>query len=473
MQKVRILGIAPYEGMCNLMKQIAKGRNDIELTAYVGDLEQGAEIASAYTSGDIDVILSRGGTAERIRELTSVPVVDIPLSVYDILRSIKLAENYNSPYAIIGFPAITKNAHFLCDVLRYTTEIYTIHTQEESKKRLEQLSQKGYNMVLCDMITKSLAQQFGISSILITSGSESVEAAIDQAVQVSQTYYQMTSQIRFFQTIIEEQDRDVFIYTDAGEQVYTSAHHTPHDAVLKKMQTNISLIAEEGQKRIYLEASGTMTILTGSKKIINDQIYILYSVSTRKSPLSLSKNGIQYINKEEAADRFFNSFYSTISPTFLAGRTIEQYAQGAQPLMILGEAGTYKEQMANLLYTNGNRSNSPLVAIDCARLHDKGRTFLVENDNSPFADSDITIHMKNMKSISDKQFEELLRFMKDAGVQERNRLLFTFPYSEIRGVEERCQSLINTFSCSAILRFFSSFFLRSFSRLSSSSATSL
>ena len=118
--------------------------------------------------------------------------------------------------------------------------------------------------------------------------------------------------------------------------------------------------------------------------------------------------------------------------------------------MILGEAGTYKEQMANLLYTNGNRSNSPLVAIDCARLHDKGRTFLVENDNSPFADSDITIHMKNMKSISDKQFEELLRFMKDAGVQERNRLLFTFPYSEIRGVEERCQSLINTFSCSAI-----------------------
>ena len=57
MQKVRILGIAPYEGMCNLMKQIAKGRNDIELTAYVGDLEQGAEIASAYTSGDIDVIL--------------------------------------------------------------------------------------------------------------------------------------------------------------------------------------------------------------------------------------------------------------------------------------------------------------------------------------------------------------------------------------------------------------------------------
>lgn len=59
--------------------------------------------------------------------------MDIPLSVYDILRSIKLAENHNCKYAVIGFPAITRNATFLCEVLRYNVDIYTIHDQKEAR----------------------------------------------------------------------------------------------------------------------------------------------------------------------------------------------------------------------------------------------------------------------------------------------------------------------------------------------------
>lgn len=36
--------------------------------------------------------------------MTDLPVVDIHISVYDVLRTMKLAENYSSLYAIVGFP---------------------------------------------------------------------------------------------------------------------------------------------------------------------------------------------------------------------------------------------------------------------------------------------------------------------------------------------------------------------------------
>ena len=52
MNKTKILGIAPYDGIKFLMEQIALKRDDIDLTVFVGDLEAGAAIASHYSTQD-------------------------------------------------------------------------------------------------------------------------------------------------------------------------------------------------------------------------------------------------------------------------------------------------------------------------------------------------------------------------------------------------------------------------------------
>ena len=71
MKKIRILGIAPYESMKTLMMQAAAKREDIEMTAFTGDLETGAEIASRFSQNNYDFIISRGGTAQLIRQISS------------------------------------------------------------------------------------------------------------------------------------------------------------------------------------------------------------------------------------------------------------------------------------------------------------------------------------------------------------------------------------------------------------------
>ena len=81
MKRIKILGIAPYESMKSLMQQTAAKRNDIELTAFTGDLETGVEIASRYTPNDFDFIVSRGGTAQMIRQVSPIPVVEIVISL--------------------------------------------------------------------------------------------------------------------------------------------------------------------------------------------------------------------------------------------------------------------------------------------------------------------------------------------------------------------------------------------------------
>ena len=170
------------------MEKLARKRPHMEMDVYVGDLKKGVDIAQKNIQGNYDVIISRGGTAEMIGKVTHIPVIEISLSVYDILRAMKLAENYSDKYAVVGFPSITSSAHLLCDLLQYKIDIVTIHNENEVESTLRELKKNGCRMILCDMIANTTAKRLGLNSILITSGSESIENAFDQAYKLCISY---------------------------------------------------------------------------------------------------------------------------------------------------------------------------------------------------------------------------------------------------------------------------------------------
>jgi len=131
---------------------------------------------------DYDVIISRGGTAQLIQGFTDIPVIAIRLSVYDVLRAIKMAENYSSLYAIVGFPSITEPAHTLCDLLGHNLDIITVHSTEEAEVALDRLRQGGYKIVVSDVVTHTIALRNGMTAFLITSGMESLHTATSAAL---------------------------------------------------------------------------------------------------------------------------------------------------------------------------------------------------------------------------------------------------------------------------------------------------
>ena len=80
MSKVRILLVAPYEGMRDVVRSVAAARDDIEVTTLVGNMERGADLVRKCDQELYDVILSRGGTADYIREVANIPVIEIELT---------------------------------------------------------------------------------------------------------------------------------------------------------------------------------------------------------------------------------------------------------------------------------------------------------------------------------------------------------------------------------------------------------
>lgn len=90
--RMKVLGVAPYEGMQSLMYKVAEEFPDIELSVFLGDLAAGVAVVQERMQENYDIVISRGGTAGLLRQQISIPVVEISFTVYDILPVLRLAD---------------------------------------------------------------------------------------------------------------------------------------------------------------------------------------------------------------------------------------------------------------------------------------------------------------------------------------------------------------------------------------------
>lgn len=444
MRPIRILGIAPYESMRGLMLSIAETMPDVAMTAYVGDLEPGASIAEQYTAEDFDVILSRGGTAELIRERSSIPVVEIELSVYDILRAIKLAEGSTRQVAIVGFPAITQSASFLCEVLRCDIALYPIHNSEEARKSLKALSASACDMVLCDMVTSSLAREYGVPAMLITSGTESITSAIRHAVDQATSFLALQNRVQFIESVLEARDSSTLCYDAQGSECYRHLAQSVPAAVLDKARHAAPSVLEDGSRYLTPTVDGKTYALRGQKMVSLGENYAVFTIRETRLNQPMDKYGIRIFDREGAFNSFFNSYYGITQPAIM-GELVQKYAESSLPLMVAGELGTGKDQMVRLLYGKSHLSTAPLYVIDCALLKGKGWSFLMESESSPLFDQGITLHFRTVDSLSDAQFHQLFSMIRDLHVARRNRLIFACTLSDTGEMPARAKTLLSWF----------------------------
>lgn len=422
--KIRILGIAPYDGMRTAMERAAEAYPQIQLDAYTGDLEAGVAIVQQTPPNTYHCVISRGGTAALIRKVTDLPVVDINISVYDVLRTMKLAQNYTSLYAIVGFPSITEPAHTLCSLLGYDLDILTVHSADEVTNTLQRLQEGGYRMVVCDMVTHTVARQLGLDAFLITSGMESLHTAFDQALSTSEWYSQQRREIMLLRRITQGQNGRAIMLNSDGTVFYASPNDPPKE-LLEQLRSHMAEIPTNGTLKFYYTEHDLLYSITAQVFVVDEaRRYLFYCIPSR-IPLHTNWAGLRSMNRGECEYLFTNSFYSLSGALGALGAEIESLSSVRQPIMISGEPGTGKEQIARHLYLHSSLVNKPLVVVNCALMNEKSWDFLLNHYSSPLNATDNTVYFQNLESIADDRVPELLAAIKETGLARRVRLIFS------------------------------------------------
>ena len=444
--KVRLLGIAPYENMKALMLRVAQGRDDVELTVFVGDLQQGVELAKRNFYSDYDAIVSRGGTAQLLQKELDLPVIEIAVTPFDIMRAMKLAENVSDQYAIVGFPGVTASARQLCQLMQYRIEIYTIQDENQVEDTLVKLRQKGTGAILCDMVTNRTAMRLGLNVVLITSGQESIQDAFDDAVRLCRHHENLREENRFLRSIIWNQINHTLVFDDWGEIFFSTLENNALP-IVDSLREECANVPQNEERRILKRINNIQYDVRMHREELNGHSYVACYFSESRVPSVELQRGIRVVGQQDAEREYNSSLYGVAGLMRELQSTCAHMNQSAQPVMVCGEAGCLKEQVVNYLYMTSSRHNRPLIIIDCFLLNDKAWNYLMNHHNSPLAQSGYTIFLKSVDVLSQERRRQMLGNMLAMDICKRNRVVFSCVCQAGESVTEAGMSFVENLGC--------------------------
>lgn len=435
MQKINIIGIAPFEGMKIAMENVAKSFDSISFQAYTGDLMDGVQIAKNLDLNQVNVIISRGGTALLLKKLLPVPVIEIDISVYDIMRAIRLSTHYKGKVALVGFPNITERAKVLKDLLDLDIDILSIDSKESTERVLIDLKKHSYEVVIGDQITSAITRKIGLNAILITSVEESITKALEQATTIGKIRTDTNQQTILLREITEKSPSDVLILNkNIGELSSFSSSKIPkplRSIVIEKLDetggTQLPSFKERYNGKIY-------TITHEIVHVINKKYHLIYFMATKiTQPKSLAITQVERnIYENEYVDSFYNSSHSVGGYK----KEILRLAKARNPILIIGEFGTGKDKVAQIIYENCVH-NKKLWEIDCQVITKTELKNLFTAFDSIFQDEGVTIHLKNIQEFSINQWKQFNEFSQNSLLSNRNKLIFSYVIGSDIGIAQK------------------------------------
>nr|WP_180272909.1 sigma-54-dependent Fis family transcriptional regulator [Bacillus pumilus] len=404
---IKVLGIAPYKGLGDVLIDLAKEEKNITFQLEVGDLRSGVELAEQAEAQGMDIIMSRGGTAALIQKHVNIPVVDIPVSGYDLLRALTLIKDYQGEKAVVGFENITQGVRTIGELYGIKIDIYTIQQEEEVWDLLKQLQEQGTQVVLGDVITDKSAKELGMQSMLITSGRESVKEAFHQAKQMYRLYKEATAEQRLFREMIDQESKGMLIIDQHNQLHFINQQ--------MKQWTEKGLFAPFTS---HVDVMAWCPALEPAVKAVREGKQNGYSQISNQEQVwhvkgSMLSKGEMFVTIEKPSDvinREGHRIWTLASPVHSAHpfalfteqspkmkdviKRAKAFSQTDRSICLYGEQGTGKSSLAFAIHQMSERKNESFTTVHCRSLtelddvktipiHQKGTIFLKDIDSVP------------------------------------------------------------------------------------------
>ncbi|MCA1041183.1 PrpR N-terminal domain-containing protein [Bacillus infantis] len=355
---MKILFIAPYQAMSNLIEQ-CRVEAGVDVDVKVANLEEAVPIASQAERDGYHVIISRGGTAKRIEKYTNLPVIDVHISGYDMLRVLTLANDFPGKKAIVGFSNITLGAKTITDILEIPTEVYTVEQAEEVDMLVPQLKEQGFRVIMGDVVTVNVADRHGLEGILIQSGREAIFDAFQRAGSVTALFQKKQAEIEILKAALGKIGTDLIIVDEDKKIVFeqwgaidpSSLPFEPHSLTAQQVDGAFSstIMEDEAGGKVKMQSSPLVTQgkrydLRSFSKLQNertDSSGWLESVS--QPPLIIHESKPMRDSLQDVADHIQKNKWN-----------------------LIGEKGTGKRDLARYIHHQKHQGQGLLQMIDAA-----------------------------------------------------------------------------------------------------------
>lgn len=452
-RKFKILAVAPYESLKEVLLQTAKEYPQLDVTVEVGPIYEGLKKLQKYDMNQFDAVLSRGGTKMEIEKHTALPVFKIPISYFDLLNIIKLVEHYQGKIAILTYENIANAARVLCDLLHFPYNIFIINEWHNAKEKVLQLKEQGYTLIIGDAVSVIHAERLGLQSILLTSSAASVREAYEHILNVCSYVETFQTDASLFHQYCRNQQETIFYFNRQGKLLH--GDDVPMGQALQAFCAHqIPALDKEEQLITQKQWQGTLLEIQGNRFLVRQVPYYFFSIK-RLSPLVPGKQGTPYLSLfEPSAPRTLLQGLPNILQLLSPGswkRTLQLVSSGFN-CCLMGEAGTDSDSLVHALYEKSSHTAAPLYCIDPLLLKEADMRRLCTDSHSPLFLPHASLYFRNLAQLDDSRFQYLLDELSIAAYESTAKLYFSFEGNENQGsLESRRQQLQERFQLHTVL----------------------
>ncbi len=422
--RIKVLAVVPSEAIGDIFNETKAGFPELEIETKVANLANALPLVKNQ-SEKYDVIVARGETAMLIKKTVSTPVVEIPISGFDMLSSITQAEQLKLPFAVMGYDAMTKNAKRIKEILNLDIEIFPISKISDMESTLLAIKEKGYHIVVCGMgAANSIAHRIGLIPISVMTSHGTVEESLSRALSLGRTIVEAKDRTKFLIHLTETSEKKYIVYSLDYVQVYNTFRGDCSIPVqiCEKLLPNITLEKQNIRKIV----NGILYDIVQSTIKINEKEYVVFAFDEPKTIPAPQKDDIRIYSKDTVHSAFLMRFPQFYDPSKESmGFSLPFVSKTNLPIYILGEAGTGKEQIAALIYTNGQYNTKPYYVIEADNLNEKSWNSITNSEDSLFVQAGTTIYIKNIDKVPQARLNQLRIMILDSQIESRIKLIFS------------------------------------------------
>jgi PAS domain S-box-containing protein len=375
--------LAPHASMLALARAAFKGSHD-DITMEQGLLSKGVRKAAALVSGGTEIIITRGGTASAIEKANlPVTVVEVPITGFDVIRTVEKAKSYGRRIGAVSFPAMLHGVDGLGPILDVDIRLYPINDESEAEAQVLKAFHDGANVVIGGFITKKAAQKHHYPFELMDSGVEGILQAAQEARRIAHARNLEKAKTGFFRAVLDYAYEGI-IAVDGNDRI------TFFNPIAERI-TGMNGLESTGKKiaQIWPQLHLEQVIRTGTDDL--GQILKINEVDVLCNKVAITVNDkpvgavvtfqdVTQIQQMEArvrhrmyaAGHVAGFHFQDIETTSIAMKQTIEIAKDFSltdfNILLIGETGTGKEVFAQSIHNYSHCRRGPFVAVNCAAL---------------------------------------------------------------------------------------------------------
>ncbi|MDQ0207606.1 sigma 54-interacting transcriptional regulator [Alkalicoccobacillus murimartini] len=446
-----ILVIAPFDLTKSQIRNLEESFNNLPYRVRFSETQTPYSQNLEAIHSNTGAIVSRGGLGELLRNKSSIPYIQIPITPFDLLRSIIHVNNQGFQKIRVMFYAgiFHDTESIISEFGSSHIEVETYHDPNYAKKQIKLLAeQQSVDAIIGDRLATDSARDVGIPSFLVKSGEEALVFAIEQAVETLNHQIEQEAKRQEVESILQVVPQAVVNLNAQNEikmcneqarvlfpKLAPSFETLPYSDVFTSQQLQDQLNAQT-PKRNILTNVGDQQMLVTTTPIFSDGLYTgaiqIFERLADIQKLELKIRKEVYQKGLTAKHTFEDIICENLGMKKLVNDAAA-FARSEGTVLIYGETGTGKELFAQSIHHASHRQIKPFVSINCGSLNEN----LLESELFGYEEGAFTGAMKGGRAGLFELAHEGTLFLDEINEMSRSfqtKLLRVLQEKEVRRV---------------------------------------